>query len=237
MMNMGLKAKTRTITDNAIDTKAQSKSEGKQKSKPKSKPIKRTLTYNEGPWNDEEHSVFEKSIKRCGTTWKSIAKDIGTRTPTQVRTHYQKTKKDKKAHEQAKTKSNIYKFLSARRKIAIEDIEAPNNKTIESGNKEEFKSEEHIRINIHLETDISKNLWNDVNLYAGAPKIKLNTVPELDRNMVILFAVNSLLNQLKNCPEGVLEALDPFEGLNGGLVYMEPDLSGDYLCLEDIKSL
>ena len=229
VMKMNLKPKKRTITGKVIDTKAQNKSEGKRKSKPKSKPIKISTTYNKGPWNNEEHLVFEKSLRKYGTTWKAIAKDVGTRTPIQVRTHYQKTKKDKESHEQAKKKSNIYRFLDARREIAIEDGEVPNSKTIESGNKEEFKSKEHIRI--------SENLWNDVKLYAETLRIKLKPIPELDRNMVILLALKSLLNQLENWPKcDQLEVPgDPFKDLNDELVYMEPDLGGEYLYLKDTR--
>jgi SHAQKYF class myb-like DNA-binding protein len=43
-----------------------------------------------GRWSVEEHQAFLVGLSRYGREWKLIARDIGTRTSTQVRSHAQK---------------------------------------------------------------------------------------------------------------------------------------------------
>ena len=45
---------------------------------------------NEGRWSKLEHCSFLKALKENGRDWKKVAKQVGTRTSTQCRSHAQK---------------------------------------------------------------------------------------------------------------------------------------------------
>mmetsp|Transcript_302 Transcript_302/g.494 ORF Transcript_302/g.494 Transcript_302/m.494 type:complete len:352 (-) Transcript_302:296-1351(-) len=50
-----------------------------------------TKDPNRGRWSTEEHNLFLQGIEVYGRQWRSISILVKTRTPTQVRTHAQKT--------------------------------------------------------------------------------------------------------------------------------------------------
>jgi len=50
----------------------------------------KTAANLSGRWTSEEHKLFLIYLHRYGKNWKKIAKEITSRTPTQIRSHAQK---------------------------------------------------------------------------------------------------------------------------------------------------
>ena len=48
---------------------------------------------NQGRWTKEEHARFAVAYAKWGRNWRKISEDVGTRIPTQVKSHEQKVLK------------------------------------------------------------------------------------------------------------------------------------------------
>jgi len=80
-----------------------------------SSEINKEKTLGVGNWTEKEHELFLEAMTKFGNDWTKVCKYIGTRTPSQARSHAQKfyNKKRKIAVEKTKADAKGKKLLFA----------------------------------------------------------------------------------------------------------------------------
>lgn len=204
-MKVSQNIKSNNSSSNACETiVSRIQSQGKRKTKQKVL----SANINKGAWTDKERSDFREGLRIYGRNWTKIAELIGTRTPTQVRTHNQKVNPNKNTYEEEKKRSYTYRFIEARRNIAREEIESFND-----GRGEDTKNNEQIKI--------SKELWSQIESIVPAL--------ELSREIVIYIALESLLKQLEYSPSYYEQEKE----INGESIERESKMGRNYLMTKE----
>ena len=77
-----------------------------------------------GRWTQEEHKSFIEAVNTYGKNWRKVANHIGTRNPTQVRSHAQKHFLREHAKRTLKDKAREHYIKASMSELKIEKIDA-----------------------------------------------------------------------------------------------------------------